>query len=110
MHYLIGSFTQIVRADKPTNEQVAGALATSYAIGRGKSVPVKKAIDEDVDRAELFMPGFDLHGIVEAEDPKAAVEKVVKLYFKGSIDADKRLFAFPLSDGLFRPDLTLVLD
>lgn len=96
MHFMVVTFRQIERGEKPTKEQVAGATATSYAIGRGLSVPSKKVIDEEIDRAELLMPRFDFIGCVEADSESAAIRAVIDLRYSGSIHKDDRFAAIPL--------------
>lgn len=91
--FLVYTFTQTVKAEKPTKEQVAGALATSFAIGRGKNVPVKAAIDEEIDRAELFYPSLTCLGLIDAMDAQGAIKSVIELIYKNSVHEDIRFFA-----------------
>jgi hypothetical protein len=89
---------------------VAQALAFSYAIGRGLSVPVKEAIDEEIDWAEGVMQS-KLLGVVEADDEQHAVQQVLLIKRAENLVvprmADRRVVAIPLSK-LFKFDCTAV--
>ncbi len=91
MHYEVMEFTQVTPSTRPTEEQVAADVPASYRSGGGR-IPNYKKLMEDMDRAELFMESHSSCGVVEADSASAAVEKVVRIKYRGEIPEDMRFY------------------